>query len=124
MRAALLLAVAGLAGAAAPAVAGPQGSGLWHTEAVAREAASTVTVRHRDAACLSAAAEALAGQPEVRKVAVGRSRLRVTYPSPALAGQASAQVRSAVEAACAAPAPVAGAGQAAADAPTSSVAGS
>ena len=58
-------------------------------------------------------------------IAVGRSRLRVTYPSPALAMQASAQVRSAVETACAGSA-VAGsdAGQAAADAPNSSVAGS
>ena len=39
MRAGLLLALAALAGAS-PAFAGPQGSGLWRTEAVAREAAS------------------------------------------------------------------------------------
>jgi hypothetical protein len=124
MRAALLLAVTGLAATALPAAAGPQGSGLWHTEAVAREAASTVTIRHRDAACLSAAAEALAGQPEVRKIAVGRTRLRVSKPTPARAAQATTQVRSAVAAACAAPAAVAGPGQAAADAPASSVSGS
>lgn len=122
MRAALVLAVAALAVTAGPAAAGPQGSGLWHTEAVAREAASTVTIRHADAACLGAAAEALAGEPAVRKVAVGRAGLKVTYPSPALAAQASAQVRSAVDAACA-QAAAAESGPATADA-APSVAGS
>jgi len=121
MTRALMLAAAGLAVTAGPALAGPQGSGLWHTEALAREAASTVTIRHRDAACLGAAAEMLAGEPQVRKVAVGRAGLRVTYPSPALAAQASAQVRSAVDAACAQPSI---ADQAAAPPPAPSVDGS
>lgn len=122
MRRAALAALAALAASAGPAAAGPQGHGLWLTEAVAREAAATVTVRHRNAACLSAAAEKLSGQPGVRKVAVSRAALRVTYPTPAQAAQASADVRSTVDVACAA-ATVAE-GQAAPDAPASSVAGS
>lgn len=122
-RGTLLALAAGATAAAGPAAAGPQGSGLWHTEAVAREAAATVTVRHRNAACLGAAAEKLAGEPQVRKVAVSRAGLRVTYPSPLLAAQAAPQVRSAVDGACAAAA-VAGADPAPGEAASPSVAGS
>ncbi|CAN7232250.1 hypothetical protein LJR219_000859 [Phenylobacterium sp. LjRoot219] len=122
MRIALFAAFAMLAVSAGPAAAGgPQASGLWLTEAVAREAAATVTVRHRNAACLDAAAQQLSAQPGVRKVAVGRAALRVTYPTPALAAEAAAQVRSAVDAACGA-ATVAGADPAVPDAANPSVA--
>lgn len=94
----VLLAVAALALAGGSAAAAPRGSGLGLTDAVAREAAATVTVRHRDAACLGAAAQKLTGQPEVRKVAVSRAALRVTYPTAAIAAEAAAQVRSTVDA--------------------------
>jgi hypothetical protein len=125
MSRALFAALAALALSAGPAVAGPQGHGLWLTEAVAREAAATVTVtvRHRNTACLGVAAEKLSAQPGVRKVAVSGAALRVTYPTAAQAASATAVVRSTVDSACAA-ATLAGADPGPAETPRSSVSGS
>lgn len=78
------------------ALAGPVGSGLWHTEAQA----STVVVRHADAACLSAAAAKAAAMPGVLQAKVHGGALRLTFNSPAGAHAAAPGVRSSVAAAC------------------------
>jgi hypothetical protein len=89
-----------LAVAAGPALAGPVGSGLAHTEEVARKAAAEKAAVRLTApsACLGEAKAALAAAPGVRKVAHDGQTLVVHVKNPGPDAPALQQV---VDGACA-----------------------
>jgi len=85
--------------------AGPVGSGLGFTEAVARKAYAERTVRVAVAhsACASAAAEAVKGHPAVSKVRAdaGAAAVSVMFVSKDLAREHGPAVRTLAAGACA-----------------------
>jgi hypothetical protein len=89
---------------AAPAFAGPVGSGLGFTEETARRALQqrTVKVANISQACAQRAVTALQGRAEVAHVAHSDGGVNVTFHSAELAEQKAAEVRATVTGACAA----------------------
>lgn len=88
-----------LALAPSAALAGPMGSGLAHTEAMAKR--PKLVIRHADAACLGEAARVVGQWPGVQNVRVADGALRLTFGSKAHATAAEPGVRSTVRSACA-----------------------
>jgi hypothetical protein len=88
---------------AAPAFAGPVGSGLGFTEETARRALQqrTVKVANVSQACAQRAVAALQGRAEIAQVAHRDGDVNVTFHSAQVAQQKAADVRATVTGACA-----------------------
>ncbi|MGR4864172.1 hypothetical protein [Caulobacter sp. LARHSG274] len=87
--------------AVAPAVAGPAGSGLAHTEAVARQAAQrTITVAQSDPACARQAAERIRTQDGVAWTKARPGKVLVAFRSDEHAARGAAEARAVVAENC------------------------
>ncbi len=80
MSLALALSVAAIA---APALAGPIGSGLWLTEQVAKQnpaaKPAVISIAHADVSCLVAVAPTVAGHSAVHTAEVKKGKLAVRF---------------------------------------------
>lgn len=87
--------------AAAPAVAGPAGHGLTHTEAVAKKNLAKRTVKIQAAGtCAQSAAGVLVGRQGVAKAKAQDGLVHVVFNSAADAAAHEGAVRAAVSEAC------------------------
>ncbi|MBN9319024.1 MAG: hypothetical protein J0I28_04985 [Caulobacterales bacterium] len=86
---------------AAPAFAGPVGSGLWHTEAVHKARQTAVTISHADASCLAGVAPSVAQHSAVRAAAVKNGKLAVEFHSQDARTSNASAVHALVAKACA-----------------------
>jgi hypothetical protein len=87
--------------AALPAVAGPVGSGLSHTEEVARRAAQrTITVAQPDQACARQAAERIKTHDGVAWTKARPGKVLIAFRSDEHAARGAAKVRAVVAESC------------------------
>ena len=87
--------------AAVPALAGPVGSGLSHTEEVARRAAQrTITVAQPDQACARQAAEQIRAREGVAWAKARPGKVLVAFRSDEHAARGAAEVRAVVAESC------------------------
>lgn len=86
---------------AAPAFAGPVGSGLWHTEAVHKARQAAITISHADASCLAGVAPSVAEHSAVRAAAVKNGKLAVQFHSQDARAANAGAVHALVSKACA-----------------------
>lgn len=87
--------------AVAPAIAGPAGSGLAHTEAVARQTVQrTIAVAQPDPACARQAAERIRTQDGVAWTRARPGKVLVAFRSDAHAARGAAQARAVVAESC------------------------
>lgn len=90
------------AAVAAPALAGPAGTGLGHTEEVMRRHNAARTVKIADlGGCAERAAGAVRGHDGVARAAHADGQLTVTFHSADHAARHAAGVRAAASSACA-----------------------
>ena len=86
---------------AAPAFAGPVGSGLWHTEAVHKARQAAITISHADASCLAGVAPSVAGHSAVRAATLKNGKLAVQFDSQGARAANADAVHALVAKACA-----------------------